>query len=307
MNSEQTPVADRIGLRVANLKLWYDARDAGVRLVARPSHIKFLQSETSADSRQPQVGLSTEVSDVLVLHVRNRPPPDSIVERTLLCQTEVWELWLDQAGRYIFAAPMQSPSQQAIVDPGFANGEIYGELGLNGAKGSYPLLQGLEIVLFVNWLAGFSDVILHAAGVAVDGKGYCFTGRAGAGKSTLAASLALNPTATVLGEDQVVLRYIDGRFWIFGTPWHANPDLCAPLGVPLEKLFFLDREAPHPLTAIAPFDGVTRLLQIAFVPYYRPAAIAAILDRLALLAERVPFYTLSYRLGDDPLALIQGA
>ena len=57
----------------------------------------------------------------------------------------------------------------------------------------------------------------------------------------------------------------------------------------------------------SPPAGVARLLQTAFIPYYRPAAVAAILDRLALLAEHVPFHTLSYQLGEDVLELIQGA
>ncbi len=240
------------------------------------------------------------------LRVRDGPLPEAAATRIPLCVTETWELWLDEAGRYVFVAPRQSPPRLAIVDPGFVDGEVCGEFSTSNGEGAYPL-QGLGIRLFANWLAGCGDAILHAAGVAVDGKGYCFTGSSGAGKSTLTASLASNPSATVLGEDQVILRYLDGRFWIFGTPWHVNPDLCAPLGVPLEKLFFLDRDAAQPLAAVAPFDGVTRLLQTAFIPYYRPAAVSAILDRLALLAERVPFYTLSYRLGDDPMALIREA
>jgi hypothetical protein len=119
------------------------------------------------------------------------------------------------------------------------------------------------------------------------------------GKSTLAAALAADPAVTVLGEDQVILRWLEDRFGIYGTPWHENPLLCSPLGVPLDKVFFLQRTGADGVADCAPADGVARLLQTAFVPYYRPAAVAAILERLALLAERVPFRTLRYRLGSD--------
>jgi len=54
-------------------------------------------------------------------------------------------------------------------------------------------------------------------------------------------------------------------------------------------------------------DGIARLLQTAFIPYYRQDAMPTILERLSLLAEAVPFYTLSYRLGDDVMALIREA
>jgi len=287
-----------MGLRVADLRLWLDARGSGFPLVAPESHAKFLCQET------PEV--PSGVSGDLVLHVRNGPLPKATAGLTPLCLSDVWELWLDNAGCYVFVAPRQSPPRTAIIDSGFQRGEVVGEFSSANGEGAYPL-QSLGIRIFVNWLANFGDLILHGSGMAVDGKGYCYAGSAGAGKSTLIATLALEPSVTVLGEDQVILRYLGGRFFIYGTPWHVSPDLCAPLGVPLEKLFFLDRTAAQLVAPVAPFDGVTRLLQTAFVPYYRPAAVTAILGRLSLLADHVPFYTLSYRLGDDPMPLILGA
>jgi len=298
--------AGLMGLRVACLRLWLDARETGLRLVAPASHVRFFEQETSEDGPTCDGHESSEVSGNLTLRVRNGPLPPAAAGRTPLCLTDVWELWLDETGRYTFVAPRQRPPRLAIVDSDFTAGEVFGEFSSSNGEGAYPL-QGLGIRLYANWLAKWGDLVLHAAGTAVDGKGYCFAGSSGAGKSTLIASLAQNPSATVLGEDQVILRYLDGRFWIYGTPWHVNPDLCSPLGVPLEKLFFLNRDASQPLAAVAPSDGVTRVLQTAFIPYYRPEAVSAILDHLALLAETVPFYTLAYQLGDDPLALILGA
>ena len=176
-----------------------------------------------------------------------------------------------------------------------------------GARASafYPLAD-IDVILLVNWLASFGDLILHASGVAYEGRGYCFAGVSGAGKSTLAAAFMASGL-TVLGEDNLVLRYLEGRFWIFGTPWHRDPAACSPDGVPLEKLFFLDRTAAPGVAPLPPVRGTELLLQTAFVPYYRPAAVATILDRLALLAERVPFYTLSHRLGAGVMALVRDA
>jgi hypothetical protein len=151
-------------------------------------------------------------------------------------------------------------------------------------------------------------MILHAAGIDVDGQGYCFVGSHGAGKSTLTASFAA-PTeeqgkVEVLGEDNLILRYQEDQFWIYGTPWHLNPEMCSPRGVPLKKLFFLDKTAGQQVEQLLPVDGVARLLQTAFIPYYRPETVSNILDRLALLAGQVPFYTFCYQLGSDIYQLI---
>jgi hypothetical protein len=227
-------------------------------------------------------------------------------------------LWRDEQGRYVLVTPRSSPPRrQVVVDAGFRVGKVIGEFARDGCRwqAGYPL-QGLDIVLFANWLAGFGDLILHACGVELAGAGYAFVGPAGVGKSTLAASFLSAATgaadgattdldpAVVLGEDQVILRYRQGRFWIYGTPWHLNPAMCSPRGVPLEKLFFLDRTGAPGITPVEPLEGTTRLLQTAFVPYYRTDALPAILSRLDLLAGQVPFYTLSYQLGKDPIRLI---
>jgi len=271
-------------------------------LAVPPGHAQFLARETSEVAGQFAAGPASEVFDCLVLRVRSAPPPIGPGGKSLLYRTENRELWLDEAGRYVFCAPRQAPPRQAIIEPDFSSGEIVGEFADDG-EGLYPL-QGLDNVILSNWLASYGDVILHASGVVLDGKGYAFVGPAGVGKSTLAAHLAQRHGALVLGEDQVVLRHLGGRFWIYGTPWHLNPAMCSPQGIPLESLFFLERTGSARVAPCASVDGVARLLQTAFVPYYNRAGVARILDRAALLAEQVPLGTLSYCLGDDVAGLI---
>jgi hypothetical protein len=107
-----------------------------------------------------------------------------------------------------------------------------------------------------------------------------------------------------LGEDQVILRYLEGRFWIFGTPWHENSGMCSPIGVPLANLFFLERDSDVGIKPIKPVEGVTRIIQNAFIPFYRSDLLPGIMDRLEHLSKLVPFHLLSYQLGTDPWPLI---
>ena len=72
-----------------------------------------------------------------------------------------------------------------------------------------------------------------------------------------------------LGEDQVIVRHLGGQYLVYGTPWHTNPELCSPGGVPLHKLFFLDRTADHGVQPLGPRAGIERLLQQSFIPYYK--------------------------------------
>jgi hypothetical protein len=286
---------ESICLRVANLSLVLDARGTGMCLVMPECHTRFM------------AGAECGSDNGLALSVREGPIRQSEGWRPVYAPADGWQLWQDERERYVFVVQERSPPErQVTIDAGFRCGEVLGQFGNHGGAGKagYPL-ENIEIMIFANWLANSGDLILHAAGVDCDGQGYCFAGTSGAGKSTLAAALAQTPNSTVLGEDNLVLRWLEGRFWIFGTPWHLNPAMCSPRGVPLAKMFFLDRTGKPGAQPCAPVDGIGRLLQSAFIPYYRPMAVAAILDRLTLLAEQVPFYTLHHLLGADVSGFIK--
>ena len=62
-------------------------------------------------------------------------------------------------------------------------------------------------------------VLLHAASLVLDGKGYLFMGASGSGKSTLAATSRLGE---VLSDDLSLVRWHDGRFVVAGTPFRGT-------------------------------------------------------------------------------------
>jgi len=217
-----------------------------------------------------------------------------------------WKFWKTTEGRLVFFVPDQRPVLQLVVEPDFSCGEVVGDFSAFPNENCYPL-ENLDIRLLSAWLASLGDVMLHASGVLVNGRGFCFIGASGAGKSTLAARLIKTAGATVLGEDQIVLRYLDGRFWMYGTPWHLQEGMCSPEKVPLEKLFFINKGEPEGIHSISGMDGVKQLMQTAFIPYHLQEYLPRILDRLVLLADQVPFYSISYKLKTDPWPMIESA
>jgi hypothetical protein len=296
----ETDATKLINLKVANLVLGIDAQHTQLNLELPQVHRKFSLPQTTGGPSDP-ANFPT-----LILKVTNKPIPRPQDLQKKLCQVEAWELWRDGQGQFVFTQPHHIPLRWVVVDPAFSHGEIRGDFSSIQGNAFYPLFI-IDIVIFANWLATYNDLILHAAGVAIDGKGYGFVGASGRGKSTLMRDLAGKPGITVLGEDQIILRQLDGRFWIFGTPWHLDPNRCSPVGVPLSKLFFLNREATETVTPVSQFEGIIQLMQTAFVPFYQPDKVSLIMERLAGLAEQVPFYTLSYRLGTDILPRILDA
>lgn len=262
-----------------------------------PGHVNFLNKYTAEGFP------ASAVLNDLHLCVVNRPYLHTSDACTAVCVNEIWELRCNSERDFVFTAPRNKPPVSYVINKDFTKGCVYGEFLEKIERGIYPF-QSIEMAIYVNWLAKYDDLILHAAGVSIDGKGMAFVGSSGAGKSTLARALAQEEGVRMLGEDQLVLRYLEGKFYIFGTPWHDYREMCSPVGVPLEKIFLLDREVEQTLTNRTPFEGITRLMQTAFIPYYRQDKLPTLIDRLSLLVERVPCFGLSYRLGSDILPVI---
>jgi hypothetical protein len=294
-----------VGIRIAGLGLWLDARAVDFDFTIPTSHVKFLDS--TAQPRGPQHKETLIANDDLILLLRNKPLSENQLEESPQYSSETWAFNINTTEQYVFIAPNKIPPIQIVVDPKFTTGEIWGDFSLITSKNSYPI-QDLEIRLFSAWLASFGDIILHASGVDVDNNGYAFIGHAGAGKTTLVKTLAsTNLALTPLAEDQLVLRYKQDCFWIYGTPWHLDPAMCNPHGVRVKKVFFLDRSASLGITPIKRLDAITRILQTAFIPYYLPDILPDILERLDLFTRQVPFYVLNYQLGTDPWPLIHNS
>ncbi len=280
-------------------QLILEARNSAQLAWLPPSYLGFLLSDD-----QP-TGVITGNLTALKLNFSDNPFNHQLTGK-LVVNNSLWELRVNPRGNYIFKLTEVQPKRWVMMEPGFQNGDVFIDQNITGALDFYPL-QYLDMILFSNYLANYGDFILHASGVALAGSGYAFFGPSGAGKSTIADALAGKPGITVLGEDQVILRYQDGQFWIYGTPWHVRADRCSPLGVPLKKLFFLDRSSPQTLSALNASDGVLKILQTAFIPYYRSELIGRILAGLEGLTTQVPFFTLAYQQGSNLVEIIENA
>lgn len=224
----------------------------------------------------------------------------------LIYRNEIFEVRRDKNGSLVFTQPLQEPRSWVFIDPSFEEGRIVCDAERVGKNLDYPL-KYIDIVIFSNWLANYGDLLLHASGIIWEGEGYCFIGHSGAGKSTLVRDLREEHGLKVMGEDQIALRKIDERLMVFGTPWHETPQMCTYGGVPLKKIFFLNRGAKQVVSRVDGSAAVIKLLETAFYPLYRPEIIGGIMDRLIGLNDRVEFFELAYERGSDVLTDILNA
>lgn len=142
-------------------------------------------------------------------------------------------------------------------------------------------------------LPPYDAFILHAAVVAVGGRGYAFLAPSGTGKSTHVAlwRQAFGEDVVIVNGDKPIVRRRDGVFYAYGTPWCGKEGWQTNAGGPLAGLCFLHRGKENSLTPVA---GETVILELVN-QVYRPREPRMLKQTLALLdglLKTVPCYQL---------------
>lgn|SRR5208282_1268375 len=204
----------------------------------------------------------------------------------------LWKLYRD-ASDYVFRLKSPTFGEHAYKEARFTSDFTSGTLTLHADyctpdEPVFPLEYPLDELLLTNLLARGRGVEVHACGVRDhDGRGYLFLGHSGAGKTTV-AKLWEQADGLILSDDRIILRHLDGKIWMYGTPWHGEARLAAAIRTDLAGIFMLGRGASNDLLPMTQAEVVAGLFARSFVPFYDPAALAFTLQVLQRVAASAP-------------------
>lgn len=76
-------------------------------------------------------------------------------------------------------------------------------------------------------LKNANGIVFHSSAIMVDGQAYLFTAPSGTGKSTHTRLWRemLGERAIMVNDDKPLIRYEDGAFYVYGTPWNGKHHL----------------------------------------------------------------------------------
>jgi hypothetical protein len=136
---------------------------------------------------------------------------------------DLWKLYLENGSQcYRFTSPIMGahPYKMATLNKEFDSGEVYLHYSyFNQDQPIYPLEYPLDELIINNFLARGRGVEVHACGISNSrGEGYLFVGQSTAGKTTMAKLWENEPDITVLSDDRIILRRLENKLWMYGTP-----------------------------------------------------------------------------------------
>jgi hypothetical protein len=106
---------------------------------------------------------------------------------------------------------------------------------------------------FYKHLISFDGLMLHSSAVVADGRAYLFAAPSGTGKSTHTALWLreLGERAFILNDDKPALRWEEGAFYAYGTPWSGKNDSSVNLRVPVGGICLLQRSERNEIVRIS--------------------------------------------------------
>lgn len=186
-----------------------------------------------------------------------------------------------------------APYKTALIDSDFRHGRIL--VREVSSEAMHPLEYPLDEVLIARLLGRGRGVELHGCGVIDrDGQGRLFVGQSGAGKTTTARVWLADGDYEIVSDDRVIVRFIDGEWRMYGTPWHGEAELSSPLSAPLAAIHLLVQASQTELVALSSAQAAAALFGCTFPPFYDAAAIEFTLDSLARLVADVPVRALRF-------------
>jgi hypothetical protein len=149
-------------------------------------------------------------------------------------------------------------------------------------------------------LEKYDAFFFHCSAISVDNQAVMFTARSGTGKSTHRNLWLKNfgDRVVVINDDKPIIRRIDGKFYVYGTPWNGKENFGSNVKVPAKALCFLSRSKEN---SIGPIDTVS-IVSKALNQTVRPKDAKLMSNLLELLdgfIQQVDTYDLRVNMEDE--------
>lgn len=146
--------------------------------------------------------------------------------------------------------------------------------------------------LFRSLILHHGGIVLHASTIVYKGRAIAFCAPSGTGKSTHTSLWTkYYPDCVNINDDSPAVRYTDGKFYAFGTPWSGKSVINENLSAPLAAVVFLERADKCSVSEILPIEGFLRMLKELPLSVFKSQSDLQI-DIMNRIFKEIPSYLL---------------
>lgn len=148
-------------------------------------------------------------------------------------------------------------------------------------------------------------LLIHASLVRNNGYGYAFTAKSGTGKSTHTSLwLKYIEGSDLMNDDNPIIRIIDGKCYIYGSPWSGKTPCYRNVKAPLGAITKIDRNSRNWVERMNPVTAFSQILPACSTMKWDNDVYGNTCDTVARLIETVPSANILHCRPDKEAALV---
>lgn len=152
-----------------------------------------------------------------------------------------------------------------------------------------------DALMLVYAFAGshYQTLLIHASCIAYKGLGYPFIAQSGTGKSTH-SSLWMKHIegAELMNDDNPIVRIVDGKPHIYGSPWSGKTPCYRNISRPLGAVVQIARAPANSIERLGPVQALATLLPACSSMKWDNTIYNNLCDTLTIIISTTPIYTL---------------
>ncbi|MBO7149693.1 MAG: hypothetical protein J6V71_02245 [Clostridia bacterium] len=143
-------------------------------------------------------------------------------------------------------------------------------------------------------LKNSNGIIFHCSAIMVDGEAYLFTAPSGTGKSTHTRLWreVLGDRAVMINDDKPIVRFIDGDFYVYGTPWRGKHEIGTNTRAKIKAICKIYQAKENVIREISPMQMFITILDQTVRPKEEKE-----MDKLLTLLDKMVKNVKLYELG----------
>lgn len=154
-------------------------------------------------------------------------------------------------------------------------------------------LNNMIMIAYAFAGACHGTLLIHASLIRKDGVGYAFVAKSGTGKSTQTGNwLKEIPDCDLMNDDNPVVRMVNGKAMIYGSPWSGKTPCYRQVKAPLGAVTLISRDKTNWVEKVSPIKGFKELISSCSAMKWDKKTFRGVCDTVSAVIASTGSYTL---------------
>ena len=194
-----------------------------------------------------------------------------------------------------------------VMDKDYTEGDYYPCPRMGGKTTLFQVNTSL-MIQYTFATAELETLLLHASVTRYEGRGNLFFGVSGTGKSTHSRLWhEFVPGSDLMNDDNPVIRYEDGRFLVYGSPWSGKTLCYRNVVAPVNALVRLEQFPENRIARLEPLQAYASVIAAVSTIRWNHDIMSLLIPTIERVAMTVPCFRLRCRPDEEAVRVCKNA